>query len=1008
MNLSRYFAVALLFGGLLSVGFTLSSPPESRGLLSTELVTKVSRHVENEEQPGVMASVDRRFAKETDEIPDFQRHVGPLLGRLGCNGRSCHGSFQGQGGFQLTLFGYDFDADHSSLLADGSYRVDVEDPEGSLVLSKPTDANDHGGGVRFAEESWQYRLIKNWIQGGAKNFDENQRLVSLTVTPSEIITSPEQVDELKVVANWSDGAKEDVTPLVRFQSNDPQIASVDESGKVVGGSTGDTHLIVFYDNEVVNIPVISPVKRDVSNAMPFDNPTDIDMLVMEKLNKLGIEPSKLSDDAVFLRRVSLDVAGTLPSPDEIRSFLDNNDPDKRTRKIEELLESRAYAAWWTTFLCDMTGNSSEQLRNVMGSDMAAKGWYQWIYNRVADNTPYDEIVQGIVISNSRLEGESLTEFSERMSADYQDGQADRFAEMPTMPYYWMRQDFNSGDTLAISFAHSFLGVRLQCAQCHKHPFDQWTMHDFKQFSRFFSGVRRVQPQKAVKADEKDELAKILAALELDPELNGGRLRRALDRAGKRDGTVIPFSQLAVTPARKSRAELQEEQKALEAKKAAQKQQRKQMSSESQGDMDSEMNGGMNDEMGQSMGSESKSDQEKTEQESDAKPQQNKKLTRAERKQLQRERQRKLQEARRQRNRNRYYTDAILLGSEAVQLKDFKDARMPAMNWLKHEQNPYFAKAIVNRIWAQYFGVGIVEPADDMNLANPPSNGPLLEYLADGFVENGYDLKWVHRQITNSNIYQLSWQPNETNQTDRRNFSRALPRRLPAEVVYDALHQATASKTVSSEFREQTESRAIAIPGTVSGRNRRGRADVKFAMEIFGKSDRDSSCDCDRSDQTSLVQTVFMRNDRHVHNELSRPDGWIGKMKGGEVEQLTKQQIENLQKSQEQLAGIRAAIKVAKDRNRKDQVKRLQKQVRRHEKRIAPLQKSLQKMQEAEATEHDIDQLIEEAWLRTLSRLPTSDEMQTCRDYINTHENTMAGLTGIMWSLVNTKEFIVNH
>ncbi|MDG2015156.1 MAG: DUF1549 and DUF1553 domain-containing protein, partial [Pirellulaceae bacterium] len=701
-----------------------------------------------------MPAVDVRFAQDSNEVPDFQRHVGPLLGRLGCNGRSCHGSFQGQGGLQLSLFGYDFEKDHQALSADGTYRVDLEDPEGSLILTKPTDPEDHGGGQRFSDDSWQYRLIKNWISGGAEDLKSNVRLSELKVFPSDILSKPQQIDQLSVIAKWSDGTEEDVTPLSRFQSNNPQVASIDKNGEIIGGDRGDTHLIVFYDNEVVSVPVISSVNHSLPTPkMPFAKPTAIDHLVMDKLDRLGIQPSPTVGDLAFLRRVSLDIAGTLPSPAEIRAFLADNAVDKRARKIDELLETDAYAAWWTTFLGDMTGNSSRQLTNVAYEDMAAKGWYRWLHQRVKENVPYDEIVRGIVLSKSRTDGESLTEYSTRMSADYQDAKADRFADSPTMPYYWMRREFQTSDTLAISFAHSFLGVRIQCAQCHKHPFDQWTQDDFKQFARFFSGVSIKQPQRAV-SGEKEELQAIYEKLEIDPtKVRGGNLRRQLSQKA-RQGEIVPFAELNVGPPRKSRDELKAEQESM--KQAMEQKQ-------TVADPDDEMMGGKAD--------------AKKEPPKNAKNK--KKLTRAERRELQRK-----QQARRraQQRRNRFYSDAILLGGSGVALSDFTDARVPAMNWLAHEENPYFAKAIVNRVWARYFGIGIVEPADDLNLANPPSNGPLLDYLADGFVENEYDLKWLHREIANSHIYQLSWETNPSNEHDRRNFSHALPRRLAAEVV----------------------------------------------------------------------------------------------------------------------------------------------------------------------------------------------------------------------------------
>ena len=978
MNFSHWLSLVGLglAVGMLFTPFTATPNPSHAKLTALKTGESVLERA--------MPAVDVRFAEDSNEVPDFQRHVGPLLGRLGCNGRSCHGSFQGQGGLQLSLFGYDFEKDHQALSAGGTYRVDLEDPEDSLILTKPTDPEDHGGGQRFAEDSWQYRLIKNWIAGGAKDFKSNVRLSELKVLPSDILSQPEQVDQLSVIALWNDGTEEDVTPLSRFQSNNPQVASIDENGKVVGGDRGDTHLIVFYDNAVISVPVISSLNHSpVKPKMPFANPTAIDQLVMDKLDRLGIQPSPTVGDLAFLRRVSLDIAGTLPSPQEIRGFLADTSPDKRAQKIDELLETDAYAAWWTTFLGDMTGNSSRQLANVAYGDMAAKGWYQWLHERVKENVPYDEIVRGIVLSNSRTDEETLEEYSTRMSADFQEGKADRFADSPGMPYYWMRREFQTSDTLAISFAHSFLGVRIQCAQCHKHPFDQWTQSDFKQFARFFSGVSVKQPQRAA-TGEKEALEAIFEKLEIDPsKVRGGNLRRQLSQKA-RQGEVVPFAELNVGPPRKSREELKAEQESM-------KQAMEQKQSQMQADPDDEMMGG--------------NATTKTDPKPDAKNR--KKLTRAQRRELQRKQQAK---RRAQQKRNRYYSDAILLGGDGVALSDFADARVPAMNWLAHEENPYFAKAIVNRVWARYFGLGIVEPADDLNLANPPSNGPLLEYLADGFVENGYDLKWLHREITNSHIYQLSWETNETNEHDRRNFSHAIPRRLAAEVVYDAITMATSNDEKAASFQNQLDARAIAIPGTVSQQNRRrGGNTMNFAMKLFGKSTRDSSCDCDRSAQTSLVQSVFMKNDRHIFEQIRHQDGWLENLTaGGGDSEKAKAESKELARAKAKLKNQQKAFRKARNNGNSKELERLKRRIKSVETRISTIQKAILKKKQESQDKLVIDEVITEAWLRTVSRFPTEAERARCRTYFESDPDKRNALTGMMWALLNTKEFIVNH
>ena len=183
---------------------------------------------------------------------------------------------------------------------------------------------------------------------------------------------------------------------------------------------------------------------------------------------MGIVPSELADDATFLRRVSLDLTGTLPTPQEVEQFLASDLEDKRSRKVEELLESPAYAAWWTTKLCDYTGNNSQQLTNTLPvRGQAEKDWYNWIYKRVDDNTPYDELVSGIVTAKSLSPSQSYEDFSDEMCSIYR-GESDKnYSDLPGLTHYWTRRDFRDAESRAINFAYAFMGVRIQCAQCHK-------------------------------------------------------------------------------------------------------------------------------------------------------------------------------------------------------------------------------------------------------------------------------------------------------------------------------------------------------------------------------------------------------------------------------------------------------------------------------------------------------------------------------------------------------------
>jgi hypothetical protein len=322
-----------------------------------------------------------------------------------------------------------------------------------------------------------------------------------------------------------------------------------------------------------------------------------------------------------------------------------------------------------------------------------------------------------------------------------------------------------------------------------------------------------------------------------------------------------------------------------------------------------------------------------------------------------------------------------------------------MDWLRDADNPYFSKAFVNRLWAAYFGVGIVDPPDDMSLANPPSNRALLEHLATGFIEHEFDMKWVHREILNSETYQRSWRPNDTNLHDRRNFSRALPRRLPAEVVYDAIHQATGSDEYVNRWRAEVGDRAIAIAG--SGTRMRGNA--SYALSVFGRNTRESSCDCDRSETPNLLQTIYLQNDEDVIKLIDRRgDGWLSQV----TKQLGVSQKKKIPANIiTQFERLDTSIKRIAKNGSKEQRRKLMARRKSLVKRYGDPNDVL----EVEVNEKvDLRKIIEDAYLRTVSRTPQKSEMDRSLQYINEGDDKVESFRGLVWALINTKEFVVNH
>lgn len=872
----------------------------------------------------VLPPVSERFAAATgEEVPSFQRHVVNLFGRLGCNSRACHGSFQGQGGFRLSLFGYDFQADHDALLEKDHPRVDRQQPDESLIIAKPTDADLHEGGQRYKKGSWQHHLLRRWIEAGAQYDEQPERLVRLDVTPAEIWFQQqgEQVS-LQPVAVWPDGTREDVTPLCRFVTNSEPIATVDANGRVTAVEAGDTHIVVSYDNAVVPVPVIRPVTDKTGARYPaVPAPTRIDELVVAKLRKLGIVPSALCTDAEFLRRVRLDMTGTLPTAEEVERFLADQAPDKRATKINELLATPAYAAWWATRLCDFTGNSDELLNNATpfrGS--AAQEWYDWIHKRVAENMPYDQLVAGIVTAVSRQPGQDYRQYCQQMSALYRDDSGKSYEDLPCLSHYWARRDFRDPEARAVAFAYSFLGIRIQCAQCHKHPFDQWSRDDFHQFKNFFASVTAAE--RGADQQSREQYDRLLKDLGLR-NLRGNDLRKQLAQL-LNEGKTVPFPEIYVASSRPPQG-------------------RK------------------------------------------AKPD----ATSAGR-------------------------TARLLGGEPVDISQYDDPRTVVMDWLRDKANPYFARAFANRVWAAYFNVGIVNPPDDNSLGNPPSNRPLLDYLAEGFIASGFDMKWLHRQIANSRTYQLSWQPNDTNRRDETNFSHAIPRRLPAEVAYDALRIATAADAKAASLQTEMRDRAIAIPGSAARSNRLGNA--AYALTTFGRSTRISNCECDRSSDASLLQTVYLQNDRDLLQLLeTRPDSWVGQMAAQlKPTPTAAARPDDFQAKRARNLSAQIEALTAKWTRRKDEGDT--KTAAQLAERLATLKQQLARLQPpapakpvtpevARATTREI---VTQAYLRTLSRYPNDQERARAEQYLTESEDPLQGLRDVLWALVNSKEFIVNH
>ena len=398
---------------------------------------------------------------------NFARDVIVILTKDGCNSSSCHGGVKGKGGFKLSLDGLDPREDYKWIVKGGTYqvlspevlppirpRVDLQQPEKSLLLLKPTMTVAHGGGERFKPDSSAYATILEWVRGGAPyGEDIRKSLQGVEPSSSEIVLAPGQTHPLRVQARFADGQHPDITEQVRFESLNSDVARVGPSGVVEAHEMGETAIILRWGGRYAYARVgVSPEAVAGSPRVPSNN--FIDDYVFGKLRRFRIEPSAMSSDQEFLRRICLDLAGTLPPPGRVRQFVDSKDPKKREKLIDMLLDSPEYADFWTLRFSD--------LFRVRGEYGWALPFWEWVRRNVATNKPYDQMAR------------------ETIAAQGYGGPAHKHMVGINKPPP-VEQMMN--ETVRV-----FMGRRLDCAQCHNHPFDRWTQNQYWGLAAFFGNM----------------------------------------------------------------------------------------------------------------------------------------------------------------------------------------------------------------------------------------------------------------------------------------------------------------------------------------------------------------------------------------------------------------------------------------------------------------------------------------------------------------------------------------
>ena len=641
-------------------------------------------------------------------LPSFVNDVLPVLMKAGCNSGACHGAEAGKNGFKLSLRGYDPESDHEVLTREAvGRRVARWDPSRSLLLLKPTLTLPHKGGRRFAVDSPDFKILSEWIANGAPPPAEAEaRIESLSVYPEQTWLTPGAEQQILVEANFSDGSKRDVTRWVKFASSDSGVATVDDRGRVKMQGSGEAAITVWYSSKVVfarvGVAFDHKIRPEVYSAASRRN--YIDGLVLDKLQALHIAPSAAAGDAEFLRRVSIDAMGVLPTPDEVERFTADPSPGKREDLIERIFEREEFVDYWAYKWSDLLLVSSRDLPSS-----AMWSYYRWIRQSVEKNQPWDRFVREILTStgNSRQHG--------------------------ALNYYQLHRNTTE---LAENVTLAFMGLRITCARCHNHPLEKWTQKDYYQFANLLSRVSQ--------------------------------------KNGAEDGDVV----VSRSPA-----------------------------------------GGIN----------------------------HPKLGRP--------------------------LPPRPLDGEELSLDDPRDRRRHLAGWLTSPENPYFARAVVNKIWANFMGRGIVDPVDDMRATNPASNEKLLAALTKDFTAHHFDVKHLIRRIMNSATYQRSSRTNETNRKDEKYYSHYIVRRLPAEVVLDAISQVTRVPTRFSGSPVGT--RALQLPDTQV---------QSYFLTVFGRPPRINVDAAEREHAPTIKQALHVINGDTLNLML--------KAEGGAIEMFLKLGLSN--------------------------------------------------------------------------------------------------------------------
>ncbi|MCA9129115.1 MAG: DUF1549 domain-containing protein [Planctomycetales bacterium] len=691
--------------------------------------------------------VERNLAKEpaSNVLQDptqvsFYRHVAPLLTRCGCNVASCHGAADGQGGLKLSLFGYDAAADLQALTDADAGRIEFSNPSNSLLLQKPSLQVSHDGGQRFSVDSLEFRTIQRWVEQGCRAGQVAHPEALELVLAEPILDTLTPVTDFRVLAHFAGGETEDVTPFASNQVLDEAVARIGENAQIHTTAPGSTAIVSTYAGRSTHasIWISNGVADRNSRAQP-----GIDGFIDHKLAILAVTGAPQCDDSTFLRRVFQTTIGQLPSADSVRSFLADNNPDKRAAVIDRLLADPLHHSMWANRFCEITGSRDNGTERQPVDPQIERMWHAWLTVQFAQDIPYHDLVRSIVTATTR-QGQSATSFVEQRiqhAGHAADEAVQDYSSRESFDLFFRRPSQNDAielETIAERVSAAFMGIRIECARCHKHPFDRWTQNDHKSLMNVFSPVR----------------------FGMSTELRTAILQ-ALERQRERSKLGLPAQRIPRTLEVYETLAYRDQEDAFTGEFLA------------------------------------------------AKP---------------------------------------LGGPELVG----QDRRSDFVDWLTQPGNPYFAPNIVNRVWAFYFGHGLVEPLDAFSASNPATHPELLAWLSRQFVEHGFSIRWLERQILMSQAWQRSPQSGSFQPNAGKNYARWQVRLLPADALVDCL-----SAAIGDQGRSAVQTPYVQHDDPL----------IQSYFDVFQRPQRVMACDCEVNLPPSLRQAMLLMSDASLETRI---------------------------------------------------------------------------------------------------------------------------------------------